>query len=165
MNNPVGTINGMKVFVDPKHPNEPLGTLVNYGGLKGAAPEVRATKRVSHQDQILALLKKAGPKGCNTLTLAEVSHRFSARVWDLKKKGWNILTVGLVGTDNCAYILQDQVNTVPQPDLLRAQAPAKPSEKIMEGICECGHMAAWHRPVKGGGHKCAECPCTSFSSQ
>lgn len=131
----------------------------------GATPKVRAAKRVSLQDQILALLKKAGPKGCNTLTLAEVTHRFSARIWDLKQKGWDILTVGLEGTDNCAYVLQDQAKPVPQPDLLRAAAPAKPSNDLMEGICDCGHMAAWHRPVKGGGHKCAECPCTTFKSQ
>ncbi len=131
----------------------------------GATPKVRAVKRVSHQDQVLALLKKAGPKGCTTGTLCEVSHRFSARIWDLKQKGHNILTVGLEGTDSCAFVLVDPVNVVAQPDLLRAPAPAKPSNDNATGICECGHMAAWHRPVKGGGHKCAECPCTEIRPQ
>ncbi len=128
-------------------------------------PKETAESRLSLQDQVLALLKKAGPRGCEGPILGEVTWRFGSAINCLRAKGWSIDTVKIDGKTYALYILRGPV-TPPskQTDMLQPPAPAKPSAGMVQGNCICHHPRAWHK-----GHfnneGCRECACTHFQDE
>lgn len=55
-------------------------------------------REANQRDRILALLQQAGERGVSNLLLNEVCFRYGARLWELRKEGWDIDTVK-VGDD------------------------------------------------------------------
>lgn len=123
--------------------------------------KTRATNRLSYQDQVLAMLKRAGHRGCTTEELLTIHHRFSARIFELRAKGWPIVTMDRPGTDCATFVLRPGTYVDPpkQTDMLRPPK-ARPSAGPVVGICFCGHTAGQHRH---GGGACFDCTCGSFT--
>ena len=135
------------------------------GEAMSATAKDRATKRLSYQDQVLAMLKRAGHRGCTTEELLTIHHRFSASIFELRAKGWAIVTVDRPGTDCATFVLRPGTYSAPpaQTDLVKPPL-SKPSAPVaFYGICECGHAAGQHR--SHGAHACFDCTCTTFSPQ
>lgn len=125
--------------------------------------KARAGSRLTLQDQVLDLLKKAGARGCTGEELSSITWRFGACLFELRKKGWTITTQDRPGTDVPLYLLTPgTVTPSKQVDLMRQGAPARPSAGPVVGFCKCGHLAAQHRP---GGGRCFDCDCQGFHSQ
>lgn len=55
------------------------------------------TRQRSQRDRILALLRTAGLAGVTNRELNRIGYRYGARLWELKKQGYSILTESLGG--------------------------------------------------------------------
>jgi hypothetical protein len=78
----------------------------------------KSIKRLTDQERVLLMLNQAGLDGVTTAQLLTISHRFSARIWDLRKKGWNIVTKDVPGEEWARFVLVPEVINVPQLELL-----------------------------------------------
>jgi hypothetical protein len=125
--------------------------------------KTRAGARLSYQNQVLAMLKRAGHAGATTEDLLTIHHRFSASIFELRAKGWPIVTLDRPGTDNATFVLRPgtYADTPKQADLMRPPM-ATPSKPVaFFGLCACGHTAGQHRAH--GAHACFDCTCTTFT--
>ncbi len=130
-----------------------------------AAPaDIRAAKRTTYMDQVLAQLQAAGPRGMTTADLCNIHHRFSATIFQLRARGWAITTIDQEHAESSLYILDPSIKPVNQPDLVQRVPPARPSAPPVAGLCDCGHVAGMHRPTQDG-HACTACVCTEFKQQ
>lgn len=58
-----------------------------------AAAKEYQDRSPAHRDQILELLKEAGPAGVRNVELNCICFRYGARIWELRKAGHKIKTV------------------------------------------------------------------------
>lgn len=77
--------------------------------LVGVSPEQKAASRIRQKDQILAALEGAGAAGCTSESLNAICYRYGGRIFDLRKDGWDIRTLGRKGTELARYVLVGRV--------------------------------------------------------
>lgn len=83
-------------------------------------PKKKAAQRVNHRSMILGMLLKAGRLGCTSQELGQVTWRFSARIYDLRQKGFIIETLEREGTDTVIFVLQSPKPAPEQAELFNA---------------------------------------------
>ena len=68
-------------------------------------PKVEKAKRLGQREHILELLREAGSKGLTSAELYAVAFRFGARIFELRKAGFNIRTEPIADSQLARFIL------------------------------------------------------------
>lgn len=70
----------------------------------GIDAKEKADKRINHKDLILTALLNAGEAGCTSEELNKICFRYSGRIFDLRKDGWEIKTLARTGTELARFV-------------------------------------------------------------